>query len=196
MSTGSNMNYIVSGLERSGTSLMMQVLEAANVPVIYDNERSPDENNPRGYYELYGGNIIGQLANGLALTPFEGAFIKITSWGLQYLPEGDYKIIYMMRDYDEIILSSQKMGDNSSSRHLLLSIDNFILGLLDKRNIEYLKVNYNELIERSSKTIANVGEFLGRDISKGMDATDKSLYRNRIKEEVEKRLKSLGYMKG
>ena len=51
-----NINYIVSGIERSGTSMLMQILYSGGVPVAFDkNTRPPDENNPKGYYELEGG---------------------------------------------------------------------------------------------------------------------------------------------
>lgn len=56
-------NYIVSGLECSGTSLMMQVLRKGGLPVTYDDWRVADENNPCGYYELEGGKLINRLMN-------------------------------------------------------------------------------------------------------------------------------------
>ena len=43
---------VVSGLPRSGTSLMMQMLRAGGLPVLSDDQRAPDEDNPRGYLEL------------------------------------------------------------------------------------------------------------------------------------------------
>jgi len=58
-----NVNYIVSGLERSGTSLMMQILKASGIPVAYDETRKKDKNNPKGYFELEDGKIIDKLKN-------------------------------------------------------------------------------------------------------------------------------------
>ena len=43
---------IVSGLPRSGTSMMMKMLEAGGMQVLTDNIRTPDEDNPKGYYEF------------------------------------------------------------------------------------------------------------------------------------------------
>ena len=54
-------NYILSGLEHSGTSLMMQMLHAGGLPVAFDESRAADENNPHGYYELQEGGIINRL---------------------------------------------------------------------------------------------------------------------------------------
>ena len=75
-------NYIVSGLERSGTSLMMQILHAGGMSTAFnDSLRKPDENNPKGYYELAGGKIINQLMEGtFNLEKYKGQVIKITSW--------------------------------------------------------------------------------------------------------------------
>ncbi len=90
-----NTNYIVSGLERSGTSMLMQILKAGNLPIAFDNSRPADENNPKGYYELEGGKIINKLMNkSFPLDSYKGKFIKITAYGLKFLPPGKYKIIY------------------------------------------------------------------------------------------------------
>jgi len=42
---------VVSGLPRSGTSLMMRILQAGGIPVLSDSHRPADINNPRGYFE-------------------------------------------------------------------------------------------------------------------------------------------------
>ena len=77
-----NINYIVSGLERSGTSMLMQILKAGSVPISYDKSRKPDENNPKGYFELEGGKIINKLIDSdFPLDRFKGEFIKITAFG-------------------------------------------------------------------------------------------------------------------
>ena len=78
MKLDENINYIVSGLERSGTSMLMQILLAGGVPVFFDRSRPIDENNPKGYYELEGGKIINKLMDGtFPLHEYKGKFIKI-----------------------------------------------------------------------------------------------------------------------
>ena len=49
-----NKDYIivVSGLPRSGTSMMMKMLEVGRQPILTDNLREADANNPNGYYEF------------------------------------------------------------------------------------------------------------------------------------------------
>ena len=98
-----NINYIVSGLERSGTSMLMQILLAGGVPLAFDSTREIDQNNPKGYYELEGGKIISKLMDGtFPINEYKGNFIKITSYGIKYLPSGNYKIIYSERNIEEI----------------------------------------------------------------------------------------------
>ena len=76
----SNVNYIISGLERSGTSMLMQILNAGEIPVSFDLSRPPDENNPKGYYELEGGKIINRLMDqSFPFSKYARKFIKITA---------------------------------------------------------------------------------------------------------------------
>ena len=100
MKLGMNKNYIVSGIERSGTSMLMQILQAGGVPLAFNAEsRPPDEDNPKGYFELEGGKIINKLMNGtFPLSDFKGEFIKITAFGVKFLPPGEYDIIYIQRN--------------------------------------------------------------------------------------------------
>lgn len=88
MKLDNTINYIVSGLERSGTSMLMQILVAGGVSTSFDTEsRPPDDNNPRGYFELEGGKIINRLMDGqFSLQSHLGEFIKITAYGLKFLP--------------------------------------------------------------------------------------------------------------
>ncbi|MCD6375283.1 MAG: hypothetical protein J7L94_07120, partial [Caldisericaceae bacterium] len=46
-----NTILVVSGLPRSGTSLMMQILRQAGIPLLVDDQRTADESNPQGYFE-------------------------------------------------------------------------------------------------------------------------------------------------
>jgi len=112
MMLDNTINYIASGIERSGTSLLMQILEAGGLPMAFDTDsRPPDDNNPRGYYELEGGKIISRLMNGtFPLADHRGRFIKITAFGLKFLPPGKYRIIYTERNIEEVLDSMEKMA--------------------------------------------------------------------------------------
>src|SRR5713101_4497721 len=99
---------IVSGLPRSGTSLMMQMLENGGVEVMTDNTRTADTDNPRGYYEFEKVKKIKQDSSWLPLT--RGKAFKMVSQLLYDLPPGErYRIIFMGRDLDEVLLSQEKM---------------------------------------------------------------------------------------
>ena len=84
--------------------MLMQILHAGGLPMSYDHSsRPPDDDNPKGYFELEGGKIISRLMDQtFPLEEFKGKFIKITAYGLKFHPPGNYKIIYSQRNIEEI----------------------------------------------------------------------------------------------
>jgi hypothetical protein len=179
-------NYIVSGLERSGTSLMMQVLVASGLETSYDDSRKADDSNPNGYFELEGGKIINNLMKGnYPLEDYRGKFIKITAYGLQYLPEGRYKIIYMERDMHEIVNSMSKMaGINYDNRlpQILTKLNDYIKDMITKKdNTNSIFINYNEFIRDPNADLETICKFLNveLDINIMKSVIDKKLYRIR-----------------
>ncbi len=181
-------NYIVSGLERSGTSMMMQILYLGGMKVAFDNKRKPDEHNPRGYFELEGGKIINRLMKGeFPMEKYEGMVIKITAFGLRYLPRGfKYKIIYMRRDMEEIFASMEKMSGKPLSEEekiAFVKLNEYALSLLEhRRDVDYITVWYNKVIENPRREIERVNDFLGGilDVDSAVKAVDPSLYRSRV----------------
>jgi hypothetical protein len=98
---------IVSGLPRSGTSMMMQMLAAGGMPILGDTERR-DESNPRGYYEWPDITMFPLYPKIIAQA--EGKAVKLTSNFLCFLPpEFEYKIILMERPLAEVLASMEKM---------------------------------------------------------------------------------------
>lgn len=190
MKLDEKVNYIVSGVERSGTSLLMQILHAGGVPTAFDtSSRPPDESNPKGYYELEGGKIINKLMEGtFPFADYRGKFIKITAYGLKYLPPGNYKIIYTERNIDEILDSMEKMAkiqdeSRDETRKSFMKLNGMIKELINKRSdIEVLFVNYNNIIFHPEINIEKVYDFLGSSaftFDKMIEAVDKKLYRQR-----------------
>ncbi len=182
------MNYIVSGLERSGTSMMMRILYFGGAPVAFDESRKPDINNPHGYFELERGKIIKKLMEGkFDFKKYDGKFIKITAYGLNFLPEGNYKIIYMTRNMNEIFKSMEKMAGKPISEEeklALVKLNKLSLNILEKRkDVDFIVVKYNDVIKNPRKEIKRINEFLGGilDENEAVKAVDKSLYRNRAK---------------
>lgn len=180
---------IVSGLPRSGTSLMMQMLENGGLGVVTDDVRAADVDNPRGYYELERVKKIKQDASWLAET--RGSAFKMVSQLLYDLPPNErYRIIFMERHMDETLLSQEAMlkrlgrdtvPRDEMKRSYTLHLERLHEWLRRQPHIEILRVSYNELVEKPEAEARRVGEFLGGKLDvKGMArAVDTSLYRNR-----------------
>ena len=190
MKLDSTINYIASGIERSGTSLLMQILQAGGVPMAFDTaSRPPDDNNPRGYFELEGGKIISRLMNGtFPLADHRGRFIKITAFGLKYLPPGKYRIIYTERNIEEVLDSMEKMAklqdmNREETRASFIKLNEMIKGLISKRDdVEVLFVNYNQIVTDPKTQIEKICDFLGSkeiDNAAMVSAVDEKLYRKR-----------------
>ena len=190
MGLDKNTNYIVSGLERSGTSMLMQILHAGGVPIAFDSStRPPDYNNPKGYFELEGGKIINKLMEeAFPLDDYKGQFIKITAYGLKFLPAGRYRVIYSERNIEEILDSMQKMANvkelnRSETREVFIKLNNVIKTLILKReDMDVLLVNYNQILKDPKNNIENIFGFLNSselNLKKMIDCVDQKLYRKR-----------------
>jgi hypothetical protein len=190
MKLDESINYIVSGLERSGTSMLMQILHAGGVPIAFDESRPSDIHNPRGYYELEGGKIINRLMDGtFPLRDYTGRFIKITAFGLQYLPPGKYKIIYSERNLEEILDSMEKMADikdeqRAETRESFQKLNTMIKEKIrtNREDMDVLFVNYNDILTHSKECIRGIYDFLGGsdfDLDRMVSVIDERLYRQR-----------------
>jgi hypothetical protein len=180
---------VVSGLPRSGTSLMMQMLHSGGVEVVTDDIRSADEDNPRGYYELE--KVKSIRADASWLPGVRGRALKMVSQLLYDLPPSEeYRVIFMERDLEEVLVSQEKMlqrlGRSAAPRAEMkrsyeLHLQRLHEWLSHQPNIEVLRVSYNDLIEQPERQTNRVGAFLGGHANAaGMVRTvDRSLYRNR-----------------
>ena len=190
MKLDKNTNYIVSGLERSGTSMLMQILNAGSIPIAFDNGRPADEYNPKGYFELLGGKIINKLiAKSFPIEKYKGKFIKITSYGLKFLPKARYKIIYSERDFEEILESIEKMmekkdEDRVESKKNLIKLNNVIKKKIqEKKDLDVFIVNYNNILKNPKNNIKKILDFLGLpydNLDEMIKAVDLKLYQSRI----------------
>jgi hypothetical protein len=189
MKLDENINYIVSGLERSGTSMMMQILRSGGLPTAFDDSRKPDVNNPKGYYELEGGKIINKLMEkSFPMEKCGGRFIKITAFGLTFLPQRKYKIIYMERNLDEVMDSMEKMAkitdenrDETKESFKKLN-EKMKRDIQSREDVDVLFVNYNKMLERPEENIKRVCSFLNlydAAVNLMVDAIDNRLYRQR-----------------
>lgn len=190
MSLDKNRNYIVSGLERSGTSMLMQILHAGGVPMAFNNStRPPDKSNPKGYFELEGGKIINKLMEEtFPLEEFKGQFIKITAYGLKFLPPGHYRVIYSERNIEEILDSMEKMAriediKRSDTRDVFVKLNKVIKDLiLNRENMDVLLVNYNQILANPKDRIQEIHDFLDSSdfsLEQMVSCVDQELYRKR-----------------
>lgn len=180
---------IVSGLPRSGTSLLMQMLENGGVEVVTDGARAADIDNPRGYYELERVKRIERDASWLP--EMRGKAFKMVSQLLYHLPASErYRVIFIERDFDEMLASQEKMlerlgrpaaprdeVEQAFARHL----EQLHKWLSQQRHIELLRVNYKELLEEPRREAERIQVFLGveMDVEGMASAVVPSLWRNR-----------------
>jgi hypothetical protein len=167
----------------------MQMLNAVDCPVAFDESRLPDPNNPKGYYELDGGKIINRLMNGsFPFVKYRGRFVKITAYGLKYLPRGRYKIIYSERNIEEILDSMEKMAEvkdaeRDETKKSFIRLNVMIKNLISTRDdCDVLFVNYNKILSDSDQEIQSICAFLNLSVeqsSRMVHSIDKRLYRQR-----------------
>jgi len=181
---------IVSGLPRSGTSLMMQMLHCGGMTVVTDEIRVADVNNPRGYFELEKVKKIREDASWLP--DARGKVFKMVSQLLYDLPSNErYRVIFMERDLDEVLSSQEKMLERARREAVprdrmkhsyTLHLNRLESWLRRQAHFQVLHVSYNDLIERPEREAERVGRFLGGtlDVGKMASAVDASLYRNRM----------------
>jgi hypothetical protein len=180
---------IVSGLPRSGTSLMMQMLASGGVEVVTDAIRSADTDNPRGYFEFERVKKIKEDKSWLPAV--RGKAVKMVSQLLYDLPADErYRILFMERDLDETLVSQEKMlqrlnrpaAPREQIRHAyLLHLERLHAWLERQTNLAVLRVRYNDLVEQPHDQARRVSEFLcgAADVEDMVRAVDASLYRNR-----------------
>jgi hypothetical protein len=184
---------IVSGLPRSGTSMMMRMLEAGGLPIMTDGARSADVDNPKGYFEHERIKDLEREMDKSYLRAGRGKALKVISFLIPHLPdENDYRVVFMRRDLDEVLSSQDKMiqrlgtTDAAADREAMKeAYRNDIVRtrlLCRKRpNMEMIEVQYKATVEDPAETAHRVNEFLGGRLDEAAmrQAVDESLYRNR-----------------
>jgi DNA-binding transcriptional MerR regulator len=189
------MNYdvitVVSGLPRSGTSMMMKMLEAGGLPVLTDHERQADADNPKGYYEF---EQVKEIETDKTWLPqAQGKVVKMISALLRHLPSDHrYKVIFMRRHMEEILASQRQMlvrrGEDTERvsdermsgmfRHHLEQVEAW---LEEQPNIDVLYVHYSAVLADPGPQAERVNEFFdgALDAQAMARVVDSSLYRQR-----------------
>ena len=194
---------IVSGLPRSGTSLMMQILDAAGIPPFTDNKRQPDDSNPKGYYEHEKIASLLSSADKSWIKDAKGTAIKVVAPLLAGLPRRlrvpgsepeplHYRVLFMERDMEEILQSQdtmlRRLGKSSIKSKEGVDISK-AYRQQERRakswcvnpGIHAMSVSFNDLVHRSDKILPQVAAFLGvsEKLSAMRACIDPTLHRTR-----------------
>jgi hypothetical protein len=184
---------IVSGLPRSGTSMMMKMLAAGGLDLVTDGVRTPDESNPEGYFELEVVKDLGRHADVSWLTQAPGRGVKVLSALLPHLPDSyNYRVILMLRPLREVIASQNTMLARAGESTDVIAVDDLIAQyeahlrktqtLLARRAcFETLVVQYGDVIANPQGQADRVNRFIGGHLAtdRMAGAVNERLYRNR-----------------
>ena len=183
---------VVSGVPRSGTSMVMRMLEAGGVEVTTDEVRRPDEDNPVGYFEVERVKRLAQDADRSWVRQSRGKAIKVISHLLRALPHDNfYEVILVERDLGEVLSSQNTMlqrrgepnpiDDADARAHYERHLADIRIFVKVKRNMELLAVQYDEAIGNPRAFAERINTFLGGrlDVERMVGIVDRKLYRNR-----------------
>ncbi len=166
---------IVSGLPRSGTSMMMQMLAAGGMPLLTDETRPPDANNPRGYFEYEPVKRTRDDCSWVRRAP--GLAVKVIYALLRHLPAGqEFRVILMRRETEEVLSSQIAMLQRSGALGSALAPDRMaeafardLAGVLSElaRRPEFrlLEVTYGDCLSAPATVAAQLNGFLGGHLS-------------------------------
>ena len=183
---------VVTGLPRSGTSLLMQMLAAGGMAIASDDLRPADEDNPRGYLEYE--PVKRLLKDSRWLFEARGKAIKIIAPLLAALPPGlACRVILSERDLDEVLDSQERMllrrhqpATTPERRSMLKAeylrtLDRVKAMLARRPATELLVIDHSAAISDARTAAARINEFLGGglDVAKMAAAVEPALHRNR-----------------
>lgn len=184
---------IVSGLPRSGTSMMMRMLDAGGARIVTDHVREADEDNPKGYFEVERVKDLENTEDRSWLRECRGSVIKIISFLLRTLPEeNQYKVVFMRRHLDEVIASQNKMlvrrgegsdeaEDGATRKRYEIHLKKVEFFLDEAPNFRTIDVAYRDVLDAPAAHARRIKRFLGLDLDVDamVRAVDPNLYRNR-----------------
>jgi hypothetical protein len=180
---------VVSGLPRSGTSLMMQMLHAGGIEVVTDHLQAADVDNPRGYFEFETAKKIERDTSWLPR--MRGKAFKMVSQLLYHLPPTEqYRIIFIERNLEEVLVSQEKMLERRNAaaaprqrmkEAFMLHLEKLFGWLHEQENVRVLVINYNQLLDDSRRHAEKISQFLHGTLTVEamVQTVDPVLYRNR-----------------
>jgi len=171
----STLIIVVSGLPRTGTSMMMQMLAAGGCPILTDTLRPPDASNPQGYFEF---EPVRRLALDSSWLPqARGRAVKVVAPLLPCLPleasDGspiEYRVVFMRRAWEEVAASQSRMLQNLGLAHLeqpegqlragMLQLQAAALAWLARYKIPTLEIDYRQTLANPAATAAQLASFI------------------------------------
>lgn len=182
---------VVSGLPRSGTSMMMKMLEAGGLSPVTDNIRTADEDNPKGYYELE--KVKEMKADTSWMPEARGKVIKVISALLQDLPSDyRYRVVFMRREMSEILASQRQMlirrgqePNKVPDERMAAMFEKHLVKIAEwldaQANIEALFIKYNDILAEPGGSVTSLNAFFedALDAAAMQSVVDKQLYRQR-----------------
>lgn len=183
---------VVSGLPRSGTSMMMKMLEAGGIEPLTDKIRSADIDNPNGYYEWERAKKMPE-GDTEWLKAAQGKSVKIISALLTHLPpDYHYKVIFLHREMGEILASQREMlvrrneiatveDDAMLAALFVKHVQEITAFLASQSSMDVLHIRYNDILTHPLQAVDNVSAFLNRPLNHdGMvRVVDKRLHRQK-----------------
>jgi hypothetical protein len=184
---------VVSGLPRSGTSMMMKMLEAGGVAVWLDGIRVADDQNPKGYYELEQVKDLDKAKDKRWVREGRGRAVKVISSLLEHLPRtNNYRVVFMHRDLGEVLASQTMMlhdrgerggdaDDEALRRYYEKHLWRVKYFLAHTPQFTAIDVHYHEVVTDARGVAERVNAFLGGrlDVAAMSAVADPQLYRNR-----------------
>jgi broad-specificity NMP kinase len=190
--SSANKIVVVSGLPRSGTSLMMMMLDAAGFPPMQDHVRTADDDNPKGYYEY---ERVKKMPDGdiAWLKDAKGKAVKVITALLKHLPKKyKYDLIIMRREITEILASQRKMlerrgedpnkvDDQEMAELFSMHFNEVLEWISQQKNIRSLEISYNQLLTKPEEQVEQINHFLGGELDTAamLAKIDPKLYRQR-----------------
>lgn len=186
-------NIIVSGLPRTGTSMMMQMLSAGGVSSVMDDHRPADEHNKKGYFEDSRAKSLKRDTDWLS--EVRGRAVKIVAQLLGQLPTGKgkhYCVIFMERSLDEVLASQRDMlaakGKSGAGlpddilRHTFITQLRQVKKRLSLKRIPTLFVQHQDCIRNPAVVASRINKFLGGNLDEAAMAgvVDPALYRHKV----------------
>ncbi|PNQ73905.1 hypothetical protein C1T31_06160 [Hanstruepera neustonica] len=183
-----NQITIVSGLPRSGTSLMMQMMKAGGIEPLTDSKRVSDISNPKGYYEYE--PVMSLHKDNTWLELAQNKVLKVVAPLLKFLnPKYRYKIIFMNRDLSEVLKSQQKMIGKDPETLPTKLFESYLNHLQQvevwkekEPGVELIYIDYQDVLNNTKETVTKIEAFVGTQLNTDamINCVDKTLYRTKV----------------